>query len=476
MLKPSALRISTLLLVISLLSACGGGSSDDPIVDGTDVPGVSEGEGEGAIVDPDNGGLTQAADFEIRSLTPNPVLIEGDPEGVSIPFTLSRSNGHDLPIDLEIRGASDEDVAFVTTSPSPLTLTVDESQSELILQLAIGDVPIASQVRNFLIVASDGTETSTLPISVSVQPTSAPDVYLLAGQSNMVGFSGDGTRESEVGGLDEPNERILQLNASKNNENTVFLTDADYTSTTVNVVDPTIVVALDPLHVPRDAEAENPKDEDYIGLGLSFAKRALNDTTANIVLVPAAWSGSSFCDDGNLPPGNWMPAPSEDENLGNTLLFDRAVTRANLTLEETGGVFRGILWHQGESDAVDRCAPQYEQNLQDLAQGLRDQVISVGDENLLRAESTIPFVVGTMSRGADEREDLSVFLDAKQLIDDVHRNTASLISNAAVSIHDDLIPANGYPCGNTSCIHFGAAALREMGNRYYEAMLLAIAQ
>ena len=476
MFKSKAIRISTLLLAISFLSACGSGT-DDPDNTGNTGEAVENQEiveiSEPAV---DNEPMA-APDFEIRSNTPNYLLVEGNPDGVTIPLTLSRSNGHDLPISLEIRGVTDEDVAFITTSPSPLTLSVNESESQVTLNLAIGDVPIQNQNREFVIVASDGSETSTFPVSVSVQPTSAPDVYLLAGQSNMVGFSGDNTRESEPGGLDEPNERIKQLNVSENNENTVFVTDADYTSFDTNVDDPIISTALDPLHLPFDPDSEDGKDESYIGLGLSFAKRAISDTTADVVLVPAAWSGSSFCAENDLPPGNWMPAPSDDENLGNTLIFDRAVTRANIALEQTGGVLRGILWHQGESDAFDNCAPQYQQNLQDLAQALRDQVKTVGNDNLLRAaDSTIPFVVGTMSRGADDRGDLSEYLDAKQTIDNVHRNVSSLIENSEVSIHDDLTPANGYPCGNSSCIHFGPGALREMGSRYYDAMLLAIAQ
>lgn len=178
-----------------------------------------------------------------------------------------------------------------------------------------------------------------------------------------------------------------------------------------------------------------------------------------------------------------MAQASSNPNLGNTLLFDRAVARANLALQRSGGVFRGILWHQGESDANGRCASSYTENLKNMVQGMRNQILTVGDETLRRQNATIPFVLGTMSRGVDERDDLSVFLEDKQLIDNAHKSFPNIVDfvdgqevpiHAALSNHDDLIPSNGYSCGNTTCIHFGPKALREMGTRYYQALLRAV--
>ena len=416
-------------------------------------------------------------DFEIRSSQPSLVLLEGDPEGLRIPLSLTRNNGHDRAVELTLQGSSAEDVAFITASFSRLTLVPSEDESEAILKLSISATPIRQQQREFTITASDGIHVDIMPLSVSVQPTLAPDVYLLAGQSNMIGFSGDGTRQSFAGGLDEPDPRILQLNVSRNNSSSAFQSVFDYTSATANLIAPEFVTALDPLHVPRtSSETDGKEDEAYIGLGLSFAKRALQDTSANIILVPAAWSGSSFCQSDFGPEGNWMPQESLNPALGNTLLFDRAVTRANLAIERSGGILRGILWHQGESDSTEDCAALYADNLQQLAQQLRTRIIPTGHPDLQRVESDVPFVVGTMSRGIDERDDLSSFNPAKQQIDDVHRNVPNLIGTAAVSNHDDLVPANGFPCGNTSCIHFGPDALREMGRRYYDALRSTVTQ
>jgi len=211
---------------------------------------------------------------------------------------------------------------------------------------------------------------------------------------------------------------------------------------------------------------------------LSFAKAALNNTSSDVVLVPAAWSATSFCATEDGPRGNWNALPSDDANLGNTWLFDRAVTRANLALEQTNGVLRGILWHQGESDANNpACAASYADNLQVLVGELRRSIEPDRRGARLRdANANIPFVLGTMSRGVDDNSDLSTFSVSKQLVDTAHRELPNQLPFVGLSNHDDLVPANGFPCGNTTCVHFGAEALREMGLRYHQSLRAAASQ
>jgi len=406
-------------------------------------------------------------------------LTEGDSVGVNIPVTLNRIDGHSANIIVSLDGFREEDNRLITTSVTPAVVNSFRNSATVNMRLDIDDLPILPEQRAFTITASDGTDTATTSIAVNVQPVNAPDVYLLAGQSNMVGFSGDGTKLSEVGGPDEPHPRILQLNVSKNDQFEVFTTAADFISEDRNVINAQrIVRAEDPLHVPLDPTNQSSKDLSYIGLGISFAKTALNSTTQNIILVPAAWSGSAFCDNFDGPIGQWNAQATDDNpNLGNTWLFERAVTRTNIALAESDGILRGILWHQGESDANDRCAGKYLANLERMAQQFRlriDQDVRGG--NLRRSDANIPFVLGTMSRGIDDRGDLSDFYTEKQQIDDAHRTLPSKITHAEIAYSDDLIPSNGFPCGNTNCIHFGAAALREMGRRYHEALVRAAEQ
>ncbi len=457
-------RWSAIVILLLGLSACSGSDDEPPRTGGATTAGGTT-----------SGGVS-AGDFVLQTVAPL-VLEEGSPNGVNIPIAVSRSNGHSKTISVSIEGARDEDERSITFNTNSAQLSSTQSTGTINLSLAIDDLPILAQQRTFHVDASDGTETARIPVEINISPVDAPDVYLLIGQSNMVGFSGDGTKLAGPNGPDEPHPRILQLNATKNDQFGVFTSEADFTSVSSNVIDANrIVQAEDPLHIPLDPNNTSGKTLSYIGMGLSFAKAALNNTANNIVLVPAAWSGSAFCSNADGPNGQWNAQETDDPNLGNTWLFDRAVARTNLALAETGGVLRGILWHQGESDANDRCAGQYLANLERLAQELRVQINPDRRGVELRTGgANIPFVLGTMSQGIDENGDLSDFWPAKQLIDDAHRILPSRINHAALTISDDLTPVNGYPCGNENCIHYGPAALREMGRRYYDALLRAAA-
>lgn len=415
-------------------------------------------------------------DFELQATQQDWVIVEGDDAGLHIPVSLIRENGHSAPVTLSFSGVTTADEAFLSSSFTHITLNVGADESEAVLTLAIADLPLLAQQREFLVTASDGQNKDDMPLTITVEPVNAPDVYLLVGQSNMVGFSGDGTRQAGLGGEDEPHPRIKQLNVSKNDRQTLFLTAEDFTSTMLNVVMPNITGAEDPLHVPRDPSNTSGKNLEYIGLGLSFAKKAIDHTTRDIILVPAAWSGSAFCTNPTGPNGQWNSQASDNPNLGNTWLFDRAITRANLALQSTGGILRGILWHQGESDINDRCAPLYSENLERLVYKFRQNIQADRRGSELRQpDSNIPFIVGTMSKGIDDRGDYSTFPPSKQVVDLVHRNLPNQVPSVGLSVHDDLIPANGYPCGNSFCVHFGPDALREMGRRYYDALLSAAA-
>ena len=416
--------------------------------------------------------LVAATGFSLRSLPTSLDLREGDTAGLDIPLNLTRVNGHSARVNLSIAGVNPQDSAFVSTAFANDTLTSTVNQTNVNLRLDIGVLPVPEQQRTFVISASDGVELDEHTITVNVRPVERDDVYLLIGQSNMIGFGGDGTKQAWPGGEDEPNPRIKQFNVSKNNEFDTFLTPADYTSIDVNFENPQLITAIDPLHVPVN-EFTLDKAETYIGLGLSFAKTALPSTSRNIILVPAAWSGTSFCNT-SVAPAHWNALPTTAANHGNTLLFDRALTRVNHALQETGGILRGILWHQGESDAKEECAYQYGFNLMTMINEFRTRIIEDARGPQARGpEANIPFIAGTMSRGIDDRGDLSSFSNVKDIVDQVHRNISTLVPHADISVHDDLTPANGFPCGNDSCIHFGSRALREMGRRYHAALLRA---
>lgn len=389
--------------------------------------------------------------------------------GISISVQAFRNQGHSRPISLSIEGVLPADNQNLSTDFSQSTLDLGANETTLNLQVNVGMSPILTEQRDLRLTATDGLQSEELILAITVQPIDAPDVYLLIGQSNMVGFSGNG-KEAQPGGLDEPHPRILQLNVTGNDvEN--FGAEENFTDTAKIAAFPRIASASDPLHESFDPSIQG-KSGAFIGLGMTFAKSALADTEQNIVLVPAAWSATGFCNNGfeHIAWNATEPAANQD-HLGGTALHDRAIARTNLALAETGGILRGILWHQGEADATQApCANDYADNLESLIRSLRTNIQADARGTDARGPNAdIPFILGTMSRGNDERGSFSEFDDFKTTVDNVHRMLPDGINSVATSINDDLIPA-AFPCGQGSCIHFGPEAYREMGRRYYEKL------
>ncbi len=395
-------------------------------------------------------------------------LQEGDANGVSIAVSLER-RGEQRAVELSLEAVGDRDALNLRHEFSSTTLNADESGSVLTLRLDISVAPLLVHERNFRIIASDGVSRTTVPLTIDVAPSSAPDVYLLIGQSNMEGYSELGSRQAYEGGLDERNERIKQLNVQPNSRS-IFFDDNLFRDEQQNISTPTFVPAEDPLHEPRFIGIDG-KEATFVGLGLTFAKSALGSTTADIYLVPAAWGATGFCANANGELA-WNASATPDESyLGGTLLADRALTRLNMTLRETGGILRGILWHQGGADSNNPdCASSYADNLSQLAARLRQEARQDGRGSQARgSEANIPFIVATQSRGDDERGEFSTFNSSKVQVDAAQRSVSQYIAHADFVNNDDLVPPQ-YACGQTSCVHFGAQALREQGRRYYAAM------
>lgn len=395
-------------------------------------------------------------------------LIEGSDTGVVIPITLIRMDGAQ-PITLSVETDTPADSENLTIMLSDDQLSGAESESALTVKLDLDVLPILAHQRRLNIQANDGLTMQQVSVTVAVTPTAADDIYLLIGQSNMVGNSEDGAKLAGAGEPDAPHPRIRQANVSENS-NVRFSLAEDFTNVDNDFRSPQFVVAEDPLHRPQSGNGS--KSGSRIGMGLSFAKAALQQTSRGIVLVPAAWSSSAFCDT-DIPSAQWNALPSDNPALGNTWLFDRALARLNETLFQTGGVLRGILWHQGESDSKEQCVDSYAENLQLMVSEFRKRASIDGRGSQARGQdSNIPFVVGTMSRGRSADSDFSIFDNSKTLVDNVHKTIDTLIPFSAVTNNDDLVPDNGYPCAS-SCVHFGSAALREMGVRTYESLLRA---
>jgi hypothetical protein len=168
------------------------------------------------------------------------------------------------------------------------------------------------------------------------------DIYLLMGQSNMVGRDTT-TLTSQI-----EHSNVLALN-----------TDGQW------------VVAREPMYVGGTG----------IGPGISFALEMLKaNPNRTIGLVPCAVGGT--------PLRRWVKGAD---------LYEKAVSRAKLAAQT--GVIKGVLWHQGESDTAKKeDAESYEarltQMLKDLRQdlGLPKMPIVVGQLGRFLTVEKYPYV------------------------------------------------------------------------------------
>ncbi len=416
----------------------------------------------------ENGGAQNNAEFTVTLPKTSYDLYEGESSGVTVPISVSRVDGNQRNINFSLRAGSARDEVDITSHFLFTSLSADQTYTQVKLELAIGIAPETYRGRQYVLIATDGGSTVETPLVFNVKPINAPDVYLLIGQSNMEGYSENYSKNSQAGGLDERVDRVRQLNVQSNNRS-LYPVVSDFINENKNIFNPRYIRAEDPLHEPL-WPGQNSKGATFVGLGLTFAKAALTQTSNEIYLVPAAWGATGFCANG-MGELAWNAYSTSHPSLGGTLLADRALTRLNATLRDTGGILRGILWHQGGADSNNPdCAFSYADNLKKLVARIRNDARVDRRGSVARGSvAKIPFVVATMSKGNDDRGNFSAFSNTKLEVDRVHRSIAELIPFADYVNNDDLVPP-AYQCGQTSCVHFGAAALREQGHRFYQAL------
>lgn len=235
-------------------------------------------------------------------------------------------------------------------------------------------------------------------------PKAGFHLYLLIGQSNMAG------RGKQYPAYHVSNDRILKFSAKDTWES-----------------------ATEPLHFDRLALAGQTT-----GLGMSFA-RAMADADTNTVigLIPCAVGGT--------PLARWVKGGD---------LYTEAVRRARLAMKD--GTLKGILWHQGENDALaQQTASTYGTRLAKMIGDLR---------NDLGAGQT-PFVVGKLGeflqREAPPLQYAFPFWpEVNQQLERLPQRVprTAVVESAELSCKEDRL-------------HFDTPALRELGRRYAKAML-----
>ena len=222
-------------------------------------------------------------------------------------------------------------------------------------------------------------------------------IYVLMGQSNM---AGRGQLEKTAAPL---HPRILMLTKESRWE-----------------------PAAEPLHFDKSIAGA--------GLGASFAQRMAESAPQAVIgLVPCAVGGT--------PLSRWQKG--ED-------LYEQALKR--IQTAQKNGTVRGILWHQGENDALDvQKAESYGRRLAKMVHDLRQDL---GNSNL-------PFVAGTL--GDFLSDDASGNPYHWRTVNAQLQLLPGLVSGTAIVDAGGLKP-------KSDGVHFDTPSLRTLGDRYAAAM------
>ncbi|MEX0793525.1 MAG: sialate O-acetylesterase [Pirellulaceae bacterium] len=225
-------------------------------------------------------------------------------------------------------------------------------------------------------------------------------LYVLAGQSNM---AGRGRVEEEDR---TPHPRVLALNKEGK-----------------------WMPAVDPLHFDK------PKVVG-VGLGKTFGQiMAEADPDVTIGLIPCAVGGSSI--DAWAPGGFHSQPPTHP--------WDDCVKRLEQVADD--GVWKGVLWHQGESDGSAAKSAAYEEKLHAVIARFREVL----------KQPNLPVVVGELGHFKDKPES-----DGRKMVN------LALKTLPTKMPHTAFVPSHGLT-DKGDRVHFDAASYRELGKRYAAA-------
>ena len=224
-------------------------------------------------------------------------------------------------------------------------------------------------------------------------------VFIMAGQSNMAG-RGIVEKDDTV-----PNKRILSVNNAGR-----------------------IVVAKEPLHF---------YEPNLTGLdcGVMFARTLIKNIpdSISILIIPTAVGGSSI--------SQWL---GDSTHRGVALLSN---FRKHVEIGKEFGVIKGILWHQGESDANERNIPHHKKRMGELFSKFR---AAIGNDGL-------PLMVGELGSFSDNPANFSLINRA------IHAYAAE-DANCSVISTKDLKDKGDH-------LHFNSKGQRAMGKRFATAYL-----
>lgn len=178
------------------------------------------------------------------------------------------------------------------------------------------------------------------------------DIFILAGQSNMVGINS------------------LTPAQSYTNQSRISVYQQPWNSTYGQPVKDDISPgaaswisnATDPIH--SDPQCG-------IGPGMAFADEYLtliNDPTRTVGLIPCGWGGTSLWTYPNGVPADWAPQPRRWSPYGMMIARSLAVKASGI------GTIKGFLWYQGEADANYSSQPYWTVGLETMLNAMRNEL------------------------------------------------------------------------------------------------------
>ena len=224
-------------------------------------------------------------------------------------------------------------------------------------------------------------------------------VFFMAGQSNMAGR-----------GVVEPEDTVSDKRIFSINK------------------DGQIVIAKEPLHFYEP-------ERTGLDCGVSFAKALIKKIpdSVSILIIPTAIGGSSI--------SQWLG----DSLYRNVKLFSNFLSTVEIAKQN--GIIKGILWHQGESDANEKDIPLYKQRLHLLFSKFRS---SLGNNEL-------PVLLGELGSFSENPVNFN-------LINKAIHDYATEDKNSRVISTKDLKDKGDN-------LHFNSKGQRTMGKRFAKAYL-----
>ncbi len=186
------------------------------------------------------------------------------------------------------------------------------------------------------------------------------------------------------------------------------------------------------------AKMFRPINPDRSFAGVSFAE---SFATAYATAHEGVDVGIIPCADGGTAISQWMPGE---------ILFDNAVHCAKMAMRKSD--LKGILWHQGESDANPQKYPLYKEKFTTMMNALKE---ALGCPDL-------PVVIGGLGDYLGACENFPEIARNYHHVNEILTDLGKTYPNCAFA------PATGLD-SNPDKLHFSAAAQIEFGIRYYKA-------